>query len=233
MDFSSPEAKERYVHDLFSRIAGCYDTVNKIISFNQERAWRRKAASMTGAMPGHRVLDCCCGTGALTSQLVHLVGESGRITGIDFCDKMLALAGKNCPRAVFLKGNVMDLPFPEDCFQAAIMGFALRNVADPGKAVQEMARVVEPGGRVVILELNRPRIPVFKEVFNFYFNRLVPVMGKLKSGFGDPYVYLPSSYSFLPQPGEITDMMSQAGLRDTGMEEMTGGVVALFWGTVK
>ena len=231
MDFPTPEAKEKYVHSVFSRIAGCYDTMNKIISFNQDRTWRRKAALKTGALPGHVLLDCCCGTGALTSLLVPMVGSKGKVTGLDFCEEMLARAKKNCPGANFIQGNASALPFPKDTFDASTMAFALRNLGDQDKAIKEMVRVVKPGGRVVILELNRPSIPVFKQVFTLYFNKIVPFLGKFRKGSGDSYLYLPQSYAFLPPPGELLETMKQAGLKDTGMQEMTGGVTAIFWGT--
>lgn len=232
MKFSSPEDKELYIHSVFSRIAGVYDTMNKLISFNQDRAWRKKAALKTGIRPGDTVLDCCCGTGALTCQLVPLAGEKGKVVGIDFVEEMLERAKKNCPGADFILGNVLDLPFDANSFNAAAMAFALRNVAHSQKALEEMVRVVEPGGKVVILELNRPSIPVFKHLFNLYFNHIVPFLGSRKSGHSDPYIYLPSSYSFLPPPGELLKSMQQAGLTETGVTEMTGGVVALYWGTV-
>lgn len=230
--FSTPQEKEQYVHSVFTRIAGYYDTMNKLISFNQDRTWRRKAALKTGALPGHVLLDCCCGTGALTGMLVPMAGERGRVIGIDFCREMLAVARDKCPGAEFVHGNVMDLPFPDNSFDAATMGFALRNLADQNRAVQEMARVVKPGGRIVILELNRPSMPGFKQAFNFYFNYIVPFLGKLRKGSGNSYLYLPQSYAFLPPPGELLEKMKQAGIKATGMQEMTGGVTALFWGRV-
>jgi len=231
MNFSSPEAKEEYVHSVFTRIAKYYDTMNRVISFNQDNKWRRQAAQKTGVRPGHHVLDCCCGTGALTCMLVPLVGGEGRVVGIDFTEEMLELARKKCPKAEFVQGNALDLPFEDCSFDAATMAFALRNLADQNKAIEEMVRVVKPGGRVVILELNRPSMPVFKQVFNFYFNKIVPFLRKMRKGSADSYVYLPQSYSFLPPPGELLETMQQAGLKETGMQEMTGGVTAVFWGT--
>jgi demethylmenaquinone methyltransferase/2-methoxy-6-polyprenyl-1,4-benzoquinol methylase len=229
--FSSPEEKEQYVLNLFSRIAGCYDTMNKIMSFNLDTAWRKAAAVKTGVLPGDAVLDCCCGTGALTSQLLPLVGEKGRVVGIDFCKEMLSRARENCPGAHYVEGNVLDMPFPDNSFDASVMGFALRNVRDPIKAFKEMARVVKPGGKVVILDLSRPSLPVFKQLFRLYVNHIIPFLGARKSGFTDPYKYLAHSIFLLPPPGEILDSMAQASLKDTNMQEMTGGAVVLFWGT--
>lgn len=215
---------------LFGRIAGRYDTMNTLLSLNMDRRWRRQAALKTGLLPGGHALDCCCGTGPLTRELIQLTGEKGTVVGIDFCPEMLSRAKKNCPQAHFIQGNAMELPFPDNVFDASISGFALRNVADQFKAVREMARVAAPGGRVVILELNRPYIPVFKQVFNLYFNHLVPLVGSIGSGGDDAYLYLARSYSLLPSPDEIMEMLRQAGAVEVGMETMTGGVVAIFWG---
>ena len=230
MDFPSPEAKEKYVHSVFTRIAKYYDCMNRIISFNQDRKWRREAARKMGILPGQVVLDCCCGTGALTCMLLPLVGEKGKVVGIDFTKEMLTVARKNCPQAEYIQGNVLDLPFSDNGFDAVAMAFGLRNLAHQEKAVQEMVRVVKPGGRVVILELNRPNMPVFKQVFNVYFNYIVPFLGKLRKGSGDSYIYLPQSYSFLPPPEELLNTMKQAGLENTGIYKMTWGVTAVFWG---
>ncbi len=232
MYFSSREEKEKYVQSLFSRIAECYDLINKLISFNQDDGWRKKAVQKTGLLPGSSVLDCCCGTGAMSVELFPLAGEDGTVVGLDFCEEMLSLAKQKCRGGHFIKGNVLDLPFPDNTFEAAIMGFALRNLADPVRAVQEMVRVVAPGGMVVILELNRPGIPVFRQLFGLYFNYLVPFIGSRVSGFQDPYSYLPRSYSFLPSPVEIMDYLREAGAKDVGLQPMTGGVVALYWGSV-
>ncbi len=230
MEFSSPQDKEQYIHSVFQRIARYYDLMNQIISFNQDQKWRRKAAAKTGVSSGQWIIDCACGTGALTCMLLQLVGDGGKAVGIDFSREMIALATKKCPRVEYIEGNVIDLPFPDNTFHAATMGFALRNLADHRKAIQEMVRVVKPGGKVVILELNRPTIPVFKQAFGLYFNYVVPFIGKLMKGSADSYLYLPQSYSFLPFPEELLATMEQAGLTNTGMEQMTGGVTAVFWG---
>lgn len=233
MNFSSPQDKEQYVHSTFQRIAGYYDMMNKIISFNQDQKWRRKAAAKTAGCPGQLILDCACGTGTLTCMLRPLVGEEGKVVGIDFSSEMLALAEEKCPRAEYVEGSILDLPFPDNTFHAAIMGFALRNLVDQNKAIQEMVRVVKPGGRVVILELNRPTIPVFKQAFGLYFNYLVPLLGKLLKGSANPYLYLSQSYSFLPVPEKLLQVMEQSGLTNTQMEQMTAGVTAVFWGIKK
>lgn len=231
MNFSSPKEKEQYIHSVFGRIARYYDRMNKIISFNQDQKWRRNAARKTGAVRGQKLLDCACGTGALTCMLLSLVGEDGEVVGIDFSEEMLAQAKEKCPQAQYIVGNVEDLPFADNYFHGATMSFALRNLANQDRAIQEMVRVVRPGGRVVILELNRPTMPVFKQAFSLYFNYIVPFLGRLKRGSADSYLYLPQSYSFLPPPEELLNTMEQSGLTDTGMEEMTGGVTAVFWGT--
>jgi len=235
MEFASDLEKENYIRSIFSKIAGCYDLINSVMSFNQDRRWRRFAAEKTRVRPGQRVLDSCCGTGRLTCELARMVGSGGRAVGVDFCEAMLAQARKmfkNSKNISFVSGNALALPFPDNSFHAATMGFALRNVADAKKAVYELVRVVVPGGRVVILELNRPSLPVFREAFAVYLNFFVPLIGSLGSGLWEPYRYLPGSYSFLPEPGEIIAFMEKAGTAGIGFQELTGGVVAVYWGVV-
>lgn len=231
MNFSSPEAKEKYIHSVFTRIAEYYDGMNRIISFNQDRKWRMEAARKMCILPGQVVLDCCCGTGALTCMLLPLVRENGKVIGIDFTVEMLKIAKAKCPEAEYIHGNVLNLPFADNSFDAAAMAFALRNLANQEMAIREMVRVVKTGGSVVILELNRPSMFVFKQVFNLYFNHAVPFLGKLMKDSADSYIYLPQSYSFLPSPDELLGTMEQAGLQNMRMQEMTGGVTAVFWGT--
>lgn len=233
MNFSNPQEKESYVQSVFSRIASRYDFLNSLMSFRMDCSWRRRAAEKARLLPGDKALDCCCGTGSMSRELMSLVGTQGKVVGVDFCDEMLSLARRRNPGTQFVKCNTLDLPFSDNSFNASIMGFALRNVADPAKAIREMVRVVDAGGRIVVLELNRPSIPVFKQAFNLYFSRLVPFIGSLGSGHYDPYLYLARSYSMLPEPGEIMGIFQEAGMKDVHMEEMTGGVVALYWGEKK
>lgn len=231
-------SKEEYVHDLFSSIAHRYDLLNTILSFNRDKYWRRFAAAQTDLKPGGRGLDVCCGTGMLTLELARLAGPQGGVVGVDFCAKMLERARENIGKTpyarqvVLVYGNAVDLPFPDNTFDCATIGFALRNVPDIYRTIAEMARVVKPGGKVVSLELSKPGLPLFKQLYYLYFNYLVPLMGRLWAGQGGPYRYLPRSLKDFPHQKELGEIFARAGLRDVKLYELTGGIVSVHVGTV-
>ncbi|MCS5696349.1 demethylmenaquinone methyltransferase [Desulfofundulus thermocisternus] len=231
-------SKEEYVHAIFSSIAPRYDWLNTALSFNRDKYWRRFAAAQTGLRPGGCGLDVCCGTGMLTIELARLAGPGGRVIGLDFCEKMLLKGRENISKTPysgqiqFVQGNAVDLPFPDNTFDCATIGFALRNVPDIRKTISEMARVVRPGGKVVSLELSKPSLPVFKQLYYFYFNHLVPLLGRLGVGFDGPYSYLPNSLKDFPHQEEIKELFRETGLADARYYELTGGIVAVHVGTV-
>lgn len=230
--------KEEYVHEMFSAIAHRYDLLNTIISFNRDKSWRRFAVRQAGLKNGGCGLDVCCGTGMFAIEQAKVVGAGGRVVGVDFCEKMLARARMNVARTPFggvielVLANAVNLPFAENTFDCATIGFALRNVPDILKTISEMARVVRPGGKVVSLELSRPTIPVFKQLYNFYFYRLVPVIGRLGSRVSGPYGYLPESLRNFPDAEEIKRVFESAGLINVCYFRLTGGVVSVHVGTV-
>lgn len=230
--------KEEYIHHIFSSIAHRYDLLNTIISLNQDKRWRRFAVRQTGLQPGGNGLDVCCGTGMFTIELAKIAGKNGMIVGLDFCEKMLARARQNIAKTPFagvielVCGNAVELPFADDTFECATIGFALRNVPDIKRTISEMARVVRPGGKVVSLELSRPTAPVFKQLYSLYFNHLVPVIGRLGSQVSGPYGYLPESLKKFPGVEEIKKIFESAGLADVSYFRLTGGVVSIHVGTV-
>lgn len=230
--------KEEYVHDIFSTIAHRYDLLNTALSFNRDKYWRRFAVSCTGLKAGGRGLDVCCGTAMLTIEQARVAGPQGRVVGLDFCANMLARARENIARTPYgknielVQGNAMNLPFDDNTFDCATIGFALRNVPDIGRVIQEMARVVRPGGRVVSLELSKPGAPVFKQAYYFYFNYLVPILGRLGIGVNGPYSYLPNSLKDFPHQSEIRDLFAELGLAGARYYELTGGIVSVHVGTV-
>lgn len=234
---SKEESKEAYVYALFSSIAHRYDLLNTVLSFNRDRAWRRFAVAQSGLQPGGFGLDVCCGTGMLAFEQARVVGPTGKVVGVDFCDEMLKVAAANLEKTSykgiveFVKGNAIDLPFEDNTFDCATMGFALRNVSDMRKALAEMRRVVKPGGKVVNLDLAKPRLPVFKQLYYLYFNYLVPLLGRLGVGLEGPYRYLPASLKVFPHQEEIRALFEEVGLRDAHYFELTGGVVAVHVGT--
>jgi len=236
MQLGDYRSKEEYVHAVFSSIAHRYDLLNTALSFNRDKYWRRFAVEHAGLKPGGKGLDVCCGTGMLALEQAKVVGLNGRVVGLDFCENMLAKAALNIRRTRYsgvielVKGNAVNLPFPDNTFDCATIGFALRNVPDIKKTIDEMRRVVKPGGRVVSLELARPGAPVFKQLYYLYFNHIVPVLGRLGAGLDGPYNWLPDSLKNFPHQSEIRDIFAAAGLADARYYELTGGIVAVHVG---
>lgn len=237
MEIHDHKKKEAYVHTLFSNIAHRYDLLNTVLSFNRDKHWRRFAVARCELKPGGYGLDVCCGTGMFALEQAKVVGRRGRVIGVDFCEEMMARGRQNIARTPykdvveFVWGNAMDLPFQDDTFDCATIGFALRNVPDIKRTIQEMMRVVRPGGKVVSLELAKPSLPLFKQLYYLYFNHLVPLLGRLGVGLVGPYSYLPNSLKSFPHQKEIRDLFENVGLEDARYYELTGGIVAVHVGT--
>jgi demethylmenaquinone methyltransferase/2-methoxy-6-polyprenyl-1,4-benzoquinol methylase len=236
MSYTGPAAKEKYVHGVFTAIARRYDLMNTLLSFNRDRYWRRRAVAATRLVPGGQALDVCCGTGRLALELAKVAGPSGRVVGLDFCRAMLDIAAATIAanphgRTIqLLEGNAMALPFADDSFDCATIGFALRNVPDIPAVLAEMRRVVRPGGTVVSLELAKPGAPVFKQLYYLYFERILPLLGKAGSGTDGPYRWLPESLRRFPHQAEIRDTFAAVGLKEASYQELTGGIVAVHTG---
>jgi len=236
-DFGGYRSKEEFVHSVFSSIAHRYDFLNTALTFNRDKFWRRFAVGKCALKPGGAGLDVCCGTGLLALEQARAVGLSGRVTGLDFCENMLKKAVGNIARTPFrdtiglVRGNALELPFADDSFDCVTIGFALRNVPDIKRTIEEMRRVVKPGGRVVSLELAKPGAPGFKQLYYLYFNHLVPLLGRLGAGKEGPYSWLSNSLKMFPHQSVIRDIFSGAGLADACYYELTGGIVAVHVGT--
>ncbi|MHB1127619.1 MAG: demethylmenaquinone methyltransferase [Bacillota bacterium] len=233
---SQYKSKEEYVYYIFTAIARRYDLMNTVLTFNRDAYWRRVTVELSGIGPGGHGLDVCCGTGKMAEELARIAGPQGRVIGLDFCEEMLEVArqrvkGTPMERIDFIHGNALDLPFPDNTFDCATIGFALRNVPDIKKTVSEMMRVVRPGGKVVSLELAKPSAPVFKQAYYLYFDRLVPLMGRLGVGREGPYSYLPNSLKVFPHQKEVCKIFAAVGLQDAHYRELTGGIVAVHVGT--
>lgn len=237
MNNSRQTSKEELVYNIFSSIAHRYDLLNTVLSFNRDKAWRRFAVKVSGLAPGGRGIDVACGTGMFAIEQARVVGTTGEVVGLDFNENMLEVARKNIAKTPYEKviklvhGNALDLPFPDNSFDAATIGFALRNVPDIEKTILEMKRVVKPGGRVINLELAHPTLPVFKQLYWFYFDKFVPFLGKLGVGMEGPYSYLPNSVKNFPHQQVIKKMFEDLGLVDVKCYELTGGIVAVHVGT--
>ena len=220
---------------MFDRIAGRYDAMNSLMSAGLHHRWRARTVDIAGVSPGSAALDVCCGTGDLALELYRRVGPAGRVVGLDFSAPMLELAERKSAAqeaaVEWVQGNALDLPFPDSTFDAATVGFGVRNVADLGRAIAEMARVVRPGGAVAILEITTPQRPPLKWFYSIWFDRIVPLLGTL-AGDREAYTYLPSSVRRFPPAHDLAELMHSAGLREVRYVVLAGGIVAIHSGVV-
>lgn len=217
------------VRAMFDRIAPRYDLLNRTMTVGIDGRWRDAAAAAADLAAGDRALDCCTGTGDLAFALAERVTPLGSVVGIDFSEAMIAQATrKGVERGShvdFQVGDALALPFPDDHFAAATVSFGIRNVADLDAALAEMARVVRPGGKVVVLEITTPsRLRAF---YRLWFDRIVPQMGRLLGRDGAAYSYLPASVRRFPEPPELAARMAAAGLGDIRWRLFAAGIVAL------
>src|SRR5438034_9859745 len=190
---------EEQVRAMFDRIAGVYDLMNSVMTVGLHHHWRERAVDLAEVAPGDRVLDVATGTGDLAVALKRRVGDEGDVVGSDFSERMLELARAKADEVEFERANALDLPYEDASFDAATVGFGARNFSDLARGLAEMARVVRPGGRVVVLEITTPRRPPLSTFYSVWFDRLVPLIGRL-TGEEEAYTYLPSSVKRFPGP---------------------------------
>ena len=216
---------------MFDRIAGLYDRMNSVMTAGLHHQWRRRAADLAGLSPGGRALDVATGTGDLAIELAARVAPGGEVVGIDFSEKMLELArAKAGPPVRFQSGNALALDYPDAAFDAATVGFGARNFSDLERGLSEMARVVRPGGRVVVLEITTPRRPPLSTFFELWFDHAIPALGRVVDS--QAYSYLPSSVKRFPGPDELAGVMWRCGLREIRYVLTAGGIIALHVGVV-
>ena len=212
------------VREMFDRISPVYDSMNRVMTLGLDRRWRRLAAEAV-VRPGDRVLDACCGTGDLALAAAR---AGGRVTGLDFSPAMLERARRKSAAVEWVQGDLLELPFENESFDAATIGFGIRNVADLESGLRELARVLKPGGRLACLEITRPQ-GILRPFFRAWFDGLVPLAGKVLPG-GAAYTYLPASVRRFPGPNDLAAAMTRAGFRDVGWRVLAGGIVALHVG---
>lgn len=217
---------------MFDRISGFYDLVNTVMTAGLHHRWRARAVDLAAVGPGSRVLDVATGTGDLAIELARRGVE---VVGSDFSDEMLNVARRKAggrDRLRFEHGNALELPYGDDEFDAATVGFGARNFSDLDRGLSEMARVVRPGGRVVVLEITTPRKPPLSTFYGLWFDRLVPAIGRI-AGDSDAYEYLPSSVKRFPGPEGLAAAMDRAGLERIRWILTAGGIIALHVGEVR
>jgi demethylmenaquinone methyltransferase / 2-methoxy-6-polyprenyl-1,4-benzoquinol methylase len=224
--------EEGQVRAMFDRIARVYDLMNSVMTAGLHHRWRERAADLARLQPGGSALDVASGTGDLAIELARRAGPSGTVVGSDFSEPMLDVARRKSDAVRWEWANALELPYRDDEFDAATVGFGARNFADLDRGLAEMARVVRPGGRVVVLEITVPQRPPLATFFSVWFDRIVPALGKL-AGDPDAYAYLPSSVKRFPGPEELAARMSTAGLDDVRWILTAGGIIALHSGTVR
>ena len=242
MTFQLPTNQEKaeFVHNQFERIAKGYDLTNDLISMGMHRLWKARAVSELIQDKSGSYLDVCSGTGDLALSIAHRLKAEGSVTGLDFSANMLAVAKNRQERlsrplksqVKWIEGNALELPFPSQSFDGAIVSFGLRNLSDFDRGVAEMARVVKSGGRVINLDLGESRVPGFAQIFAFYFSNVVPMIGEIVQRDRSAYTYLPQSRTTYPKPDGITEIFKRAQLKNIKHIPLALGTVALHAGTV-
>lgn len=218
------------VRGMFDRIAGVYDLMNSAMTAGMHHQWRQRAVDRAEVGPGSDALDICCGTGDLALELRRRIGPDGRVVGSDFSEPMLDLArAKSGERGLpveFGWADALALPYGEESFDAVTVGFGARNLADLDAGLAEMARVLRPGGRLVILEITRPRREPLSSFYGLWFDRIVPLLGGV-AGDPDAYSYLPESVRSFPEPPTLAAKMEAAGFGTIRWLLLAGGIIAI------
>jgi demethylmenaquinone methyltransferase/2-methoxy-6-polyprenyl-1,4-benzoquinol methylase len=219
---------------MFDRIASHYDAMNSVMTAGLHHRWRARAADRAALGPGDSALDVCCGTGDLALELAGRVGPTGSVIGCDFSEPMLDLAREKAQErgeggVRFEWADALELPYDEGGFDAVTVGFGVRNLADLDRGLREMARVLAPGGRLVILEITQPRRPPLSTFYSLWFDRIVPLLGAA-AGDRDAYSYLPESVRSFPAPLELAAKMDAAGFGSISYTVLAGGIIAIHGG---
>jgi demethylmenaquinone methyltransferase/2-methoxy-6-polyprenyl-1,4-benzoquinol methylase len=219
---------------MFDRVAGVYDLMNTAMTAGMHHRWRRRAAARAELEPGDAALDVCCGTGDLAFELAGRVGPRGSVVGCDFSEPMLELARskaaeRNLGQVRFEWADALELPYADGSFDAVTVGFGVRNLVDLEGGLEQLVRVLRPGGRLVILEITQPRRPPLSTFYSLWFDRIVPILGTL-AGDRDAYAYLPQSVKRFPSPQPLAELMAAAGMERIRYLLLAGGIIAIHSG---
>ena len=227
--------KGEKIQQMFGALAPRYDFLNRLLSFGIDRRWRKKTVRLLKYRSDARILDVATGTGDVALEIARTTPASVKITGADFCQEMVdrgkikVAASPYADRIDFKVAPCEDLPFASDTFDSITIAFGIRNVVDRKLGLAEMWRVLRPGGRMLILEFSTPRSTFFRQIYYFYFRRLLPVVGGLFSRY-NAYKYLPDSVLEFPSHEEFSHMISEAGFRNIHIHELTFGIATIYVG---
>ena len=226
--------KRAYVRRIFSEIAPRYDLLNHLLSLNVDHLWRRRALGTLAweRDPSGVYVDLCAGTLDVGASLARRRSFAGLVVGADFAEPMLRAGIGKAPRSALapVVADVLALPLADGMTSGAIVAFGVRNLADLDAGLRETRRTLRPGGRLVILEFSTPRAPLVRAVYQFYFRRILPVVGRLVSGHPTAYRYLPESVANFPDEAQLARRMERAGFRNVAWRPLTFGIAALHWG---
>jgi demethylmenaquinone methyltransferase/2-methoxy-6-polyprenyl-1,4-benzoquinol methylase len=228
--------KEQHVHAVFESIASNYDFMNDVLSFGRHRAWRSFTMQKMSLAEGQTAIDLCCGTCDWTIALAK-ASRNGPIAGLDFSKNMLSYGQQKInelkldKQIALVHGNAMMLPYQNNSFDYATIGFGLRNVPDIDVVLSEMTRVVKPGGKVVCLELSKPTAEPFRSMYYFYFERILPLLAKWFAKKYNQYKWLPESLIAFPNKEQLSQRFELAGLKNIESYSLTLGIAALHIGT--
>ncbi len=225
------QSKEERVHDVFETIYEKYDSMNSIISFNLHKSWRKEVMRQMNVPSGASALDLCCGTADWTLSLAEAAGPEGQVKGLDFSANMLKIGQRKVTQSGWktielVEGNAMELPFASNSFDFVTIGFGLRNVPDYDKTLQEMHRVLKPGGVAVCLETSQPEKKSIEKVYSLYFKYIMPRLGKYLAGRFDEYSWLQESTMNFPNKMALAVMFKQAGFKTVTVHSFSMGAAA-------
>lgn len=226
------------VQSMFASVAKNYDRANSVLSMGIHHLWRSRLVKLSGVRSGQKVLDCATGTGDLALAFKKVVGSKGEVIGTDFCQEMLDQAPAKAQREQlsiqFQWADVMDLPFPNERFDFSTISFGIRNVADPLKGLSELARVVKPGGKVLILEFGQVQMPLIGGLYNWYSQKILPKIGGLVTGQPQAYEYLQSSSAHFPCREEFCELMQKTGaFKEVSFHSLSLGIAYIYIGIRK